>query len=316
MHRQPLPTLLVFFAAACSAHGPDAAPTPPAAPPVPLPGSRHGHRVEALPGGLLALGGFGNANAADDRGARATFWLADGAPAWRRCADMPTPRAFFASVVHDGAVLAIGKGVDHFDVATTTWQPLVAPGTLPDSHFGAALVDGRIWVLGGYPLERSAFTEVDPVARTVERREPPPGFAPGDHFHFVVALRGELHVVGGLAAATFQPQRQHFVRRGGRWRALPPPPPGLWAKFAGSAVDGERLHLFGDFGHHVFDAAAGTWQARAPAPLALVMPATVARGGSLWVIGGVTLEHEPVGLLEYRVAADRWTQHDAPREGR
>jgi N-acetylneuraminic acid mutarotase len=99
--------------------------------------------------------------------------------------------------------------------------------------------------------------------------------------------------------------------------ALQQPPAGLWAKFAGSAVVGDRLHLFGDFGHHVFDAATGQWQTRAPLPFALVMPAVVARGGSIWIVGGERLDNTPIGIVEYEIAADRWLVHAAAEwEGR
>jgi hypothetical protein len=274
--------------------------------PAPLPGPRLGHRVEIVTDGLLACGGFGNTDVGDDRGARATWWLADGTSSWRRCADMPRPRAFFGSASHGGAVYAIGDGVDRFDIGAGTWQPTIAGGVLPTSHFGVASGGGRVWVLGGYPVEHSACFEVDLERGRAERREPPPGFTPGDHFHFLAWLRGELHVMGGLDVATFQPRREHWVRRSGVWVALQQPPAGLWAKFAGSAVVGDRLHLFGDFGHHVFDAANGQWRTAAPLPFPVVMPAVVARGGSIWIVGGERLDNTPIGIVEYEIAADRW----------
>ncbi len=306
--------LLLVAATACTggarvAPPPLPAPAAAAGPPARLPDARHGHRVEVVPGGLFACGGFGDADAADDRGARAAFWLADGGARWERCADMPLPRAFFGSAATADAVFAIGDGVDRFDLRARTWNTVIAPGALPRSHFATATLGDRAFVLGGYPLERSELVAIDLVQLTTERLAPPPGFEPGDHFHFLAPLRGELHVLGGLDVATFRPRREHWVRRGGRWLALPPPPAGLWAKFAGSAVVGDRLHLFGDFGHHVFDAVTGAWQQRAPLPFVVVMPATVVRGRSLWIVGGERIDNSPVGLLEYSIDADRWTVH-------
>jgi hypothetical protein len=315
----PRPTLLLLsFAAACSVPRVDEqAPAVPA-PPVPLPDARHGHRIEAVRGALLAFGGYGDADADDERGQRAAFWLPDGGAAWTRVAPLPLPRAFFGSAATADAVFAIADGVDRFDLRTRTWSTVIAPGAvlgparLPRSHFATATLGERAFVLGGYPIENSDLLALDLREHTVERLEPPPGFLPGDHFHFLAALRGELHVAGGLDARTFSPRREHHVRRGGRWITLPPPPEGLWAKFGASAVVGDRWHVFGDFGHHVFDAAAGTWSPRAPLPFAIVMPVAVVRGGSIWIVGGGRVGGAPIDLLEYRIAADRWVE-PAPR---
>ena len=273
--------------------------------PVPLPQARHGHRVEAVSGGLLAFGGFA-ADASGERDECACFWLGPGSAQWQRRADMRHGRAFFGSAVVDGSVFAIGEGVERYDAAADRWIEVVPAGALPRSHFAAAAVGRELFVLGGYPLEQSAFFAVDTASGAVRREEPPPGFTPGDHFHFLAELGGELHCAGGLDVATFAPRREHWVRRHDAWVALPAPPAGLWAKFGGQAVTGGRWYLFGDFGAYRYDPDAQQWTACAPWGRALVMPGVVAVGDAIWIVGGMQVEGHGNVLLEYRPAQDAW----------
>jgi hypothetical protein len=312
-----LVAFLVFACAACSSPQtpePAAEPVPqPSLTPVRLPVERHGHRVERLPGGVLCCGGYAKSARGKGWDDRAVLWLGDGETEWRARAEMPVGRTFFGSAAVDGGIVAIANGIDRYDAAADLWRTCVPAGELPASHFGAAATSETAWVLGGYPLERSAFFEIDLASGKVARQEPPPGFQPGDHFHFVAALDGELHVVGGLDVKTFVARREHWIRRDGRWEAQAPPPAGLWSKFGGCAIRGGRLHLFGDFGHHVYDAAAKTWELRAPLPFPLVMPAAVVLGESIWILGGMRIEGSGPVLLCYDPAADRWEDRGAPR---
>jgi hypothetical protein len=285
-----------------SRESPDPAATAAVLRPVPLPAERHGHRVERVSGGLLCCGGFG---AGEDRGMHDTLWLAPGATHWRPRAPMIVGRAFFASVVIDDTLYAIGEGVERYDFAADRWTMIVPQGTLPRSHFAAAAVGRTIYVLGGYPVEQSGFFSVDVDRGTVRRLEPPPGFAPGDHFHLMVVIDGVLHVIGGIAGETFTLKTEHWTLGADGWRAQAAAPVGMWAKFAAQAVIGDRLFAFGDFGGYCFDAATNSWSRRAPLPLALVMPAAVVIDGTLWLIGGMRVDGiERAVFLEYDLAGD------------
>jgi hypothetical protein len=272
----------------------------------PLPHPRHGHRVEPLAGGLLVFGGFADRQGAGDRGTRETWYLPPGAARWQRRANLRTSRAFFGSAIVDGAVHAIGDGVERYDPDADRWVEVVPPGALPVSHFGAAAVGKVLWVLGGYPAERSGCHAVDLGTGAVQSIEPPPGFAPGDHFHLLHGLGGRLHVIGGLDGQEFRPRTEHWVRTATGWEQAPSPPQGLWAKFAVHGVVDGRLYVFSDAGAFCFDPREGTWSARKGPERVLVMPAVVAREGRLLVVGGVGVDGRGVALLEYDPARDRW----------
>jgi uncharacterized Zn-binding protein involved in type VI secretion len=241
------------------------------------------------------------------------LWLADGARQWERLADLPLPCAFAGSAIAGGSVFALGDGAARFDPARRVFEVLAPEGSLPQSHFAACALGDAMHVIGGFPVARSGHFVVDARTGKVAQGSPPPDFAPGDHFHFVAALGGELHVVGGLAGDTFAPRRSHHVLREGQWRTLPQPPAGLWAKFGGQAVVGGCLHVFGEFGHHRFDPRTGSWETRSPLPFLLVMPAVTVLDGTIWLVGGMRVEGAGDVLLAYDPERDTWRDGSAAR---
>jgi len=273
---------------------------------VALPAPRHGHRIERVDGGLLSFGGFGDASV-PDRETRQTFWLATGAKAWQRRADMNVGRAFFSSVTVDGVVHAIGEGVERYDAAADRWTSVLPADGLPRSHFAAAAVGRTIYVLGGYGAEGTEMSVIDLDGPKLRREAAPPGFDLGDHFHFVHALGGRLHVIGGLDGEKFEPQTEHWILTDVGWKAQPAPPPGLWAKFSVQAAVGDKLYLFGDFGAFCFDAKASSWTPRAKLEPMLVMPQAVGIEDVIWVIGGDQVEGSAGRLLlAYDIDKDSW----------
>ncbi len=271
---------------------------------VPLPHPRHGHRVEPLHGGLLAFGGSA-ARAGEDARVQ-TFWLAPGAANWERRADMVRGGSFFASVVIDGAVFAISAGVERYDFSADRWVDVMATPELPRSHHGAVALGRRILVLGGHPLASSGCLLVDVDRGSVERAAPPPGFEPGDHLHHVAVLDGAVHVVGGVGGQPFGPHARHSVRGpAGDWRTLPAPPAPTWAKFGGSVVLGDALWVTDESSTMSWRATAG-WQFGPAREPFVAMPAAVAVGGEMWLLGGM-VPSEPAARLEIlEPAAGAW----------
>ncbi len=279
---------------------------PPPAPPPPLPHGRHGHCVVPVAGGLLSVGGFSAGPAGADRGTAETWWLGPGATQWQRRADQPTGRAFFAAVEWNGAVFALGDGVDRYDVQEDRWTPLSQPGVLPVSHLAAAALDGTAVVLGGFPLERSGCHAVDLRTGAVRPLPPPPGFAPGDHLHVMHRLGDGVRVIGGLDGATFTPQSTHHIWDGAGWRAGAPPPLPLWAKFAVHGVVDGVLVIAAENGACRYDAGRDQWLPCPPPPQVLAMPATVAWGGLLVGLGGLDLAGGHGTVLVFDPPAGRW----------
>jgi hypothetical protein len=291
------------------------APTPAAtAPPAALPERRHGHRIERVAGGYLCIGGHPR-GAGTERGPHQTLWLADGDDTWRRRADCPQPHTFFGSGVHAGDVVAIGASVERYDAATDRWHQLVpADGRLPRSHFGACVLDGSAWVLGGFPEVATGFHEVDLVTGSVTAHAPPPTFAHGDHFHFVCSLGGELHVLGGIDSDVSDMLREHWVRRDGDWVRIDDCPHGLWAKFTGHVVHRGSLWLLGGLPGNLsyrYRPDTATWTEHAGPPAQAAMPVAVATDDALWIVGGMPIEGRSNILWRYDLATDTWDVRSA-----
>ncbi len=305
-HTSPWTTVTGLLLVACHA------PPQPTPDPISLPHIRHGHCVVPLPGGLLCVGGYGHGADHEERGTRQTFWLADGAAEWSPRAAMQRGHTFFATAVIDDTAFAVGDGVERYEQQADRWVEVIEPGTLPRSHFAACAHAGSIYVLGGFPLERAGMQRVDVATGKATGLPPPPGFGPGDHFHLLVSLGGELHAIGGLDGESFQPKAEHHVLRKGAWSTLAPPPVGIWTKFAAHAVHGGKLYVFGEFGGWCLDPATGVWSQRRPLPCMLAMPATVALGANLWVIGGMAVDKPRNLLLRYAVGEDAWFDVERP----
>lgn len=289
-----LPLLLVLLAA-CGA-------SPPMAPTA-LPEMRHGHRIERLEHGYLCFGGFGRSTDGD-RGTRACSMLRDGSREWQPRQPLNHGHAFFASATIDGVVYAIGEAVERYDAQRDTWRVLVEPGHLPRSHFGAAAVGDKIYVLGGFPKIGTGFHVVDTGNGTVSEAAAPPSFTHGDHFHFVCSLAGELHVLGGIGNNGMH--TAHWVRRDEAWQRLADCPEGLWTKFAAHAVHDDKLYLFSEAGGFCYDPADATWRPRARPPHMVAMPAAVATGNSIWVVGGIQVKQRTNVFWRYDISEDRF----------
>lgn len=274
-------------------------------PPVALPGIRHGHRIEALADGYLCMGGFAR-RAGNDRGARRTSFLPAGEQQWQAREPLNYGHAFFASARIGETVYAIGEAVERYDAMNDKWHVVVPPGRLPRSHFGAATIGHKIFVLGGFPKVGTGFSIVDVRTGSVIEAAPPPSFAHGDHLHFVCELHQELHVFGGIDGEDSSMHTSHWVRRNDAWHALPDCPEGLWTKFAALMPHNGKLYLFGDFGGWCYDPQKQTWQRRASMPHILAMPATVATTYSIWVVGGMQVKRRSNVLWRHDLANDQW----------
>lgn len=271
-------------------------------------GARHGHRIEGVGNSLVAIGGFEAGSEALDRGAAHTWQMNAGPGPWRKGADMPTPRAFFCSAVVGGRVLAIGKGIDAYDPACDRWETLLPQGAVPDSHFAAAALGNRVYILGGFPTCSGGCVGFDLGSRALFDPPEPPGFETGDHLHIMTALRGEIHVIGGLDGKSFSPKAEHWVLRNGSWEKGTPPPVGLWAKFAIVQSCDPVLYIFEGAKGWRYDAAADRWTALTGPGRVLVMPASVAIGQRIFVLGGMPVDSgSPAGVWEYSIASDHWT---------
>ena len=188
------------------------------------------------------------------------------------------------------------------------WTPR-APLPTPRYSLGAAVVDGKVYAVGGLDSGPLATVEMyDPATDTWTPRAamPTPRFDLG-----VAALDGKVYAVGGngpngqrlRTVEVYDPTTDTWTTRA----PLPLPR----AALALAALDGKLYAVGGaragyQAGVEVYDPATDTWTSRAPLPAGREYLAVVAQGGNLVAVGGYN--GAPSGEADaYDPLADRWT---------
>jgi hypothetical protein len=214
----------------------------------------------AVGGKLYIIGGFQGATFSPTGAVRV---YDPAGHSWNDGASMPTPRGALAVAVLDGKIHAIGGNAatgaalqphEHgaperdnsvgthevYDPAANTWTRL-APLPTPRNHLGAAVIAGRIHVVGGRvpgDMELTTHEIYDPATGSWTAGPPMPTGRSGIA---VVAHRERLYVFGGetvrwLRSRTFD-EAERFDPATGRWEALPPMPTARHGLGAASVAD-------------------------------------------------------------------------------
>lgn len=221
--------------------------------------------------------------------------------------------------------------VSRFDPATGAWT---AVADLPARmhHANAAVVDGRIWVLGflgglDFGADPRGFIYDPGSDEWTPGPSMPEGFGRGAAG--TVAIDGTIYIVGGLSSRAVYPFVHAYDTVAEEWTRLPDLPTER-DHMAIGAVNGQIVVAggrAGAIGSHVdrvdiFDPAVGEWTTGAAMPTSRGGGAAAVVGGELFVIGGEGNPALATGVYDqveaYDVAADRWRSLDPmpnPRHG-
>ena len=220
---------------------------------------------------------------------------------WERLPDLPVPlNHHAAAVVEDvlyvmGGAAEFGSGMqDRAEVyaltpGATEWGER-AP--MPEARWGhgAAVVDGRIYVVGGRQSEDRALLIYDPQVDQWELGPDVP--TPRDHLG-VVALDGLLYTIGGRVGLENVGNVEVFDPQAHTWTSLIPLPTAR-SGMAVAVVNG-RIHTAGGEDlqtgevfdtHEVYDPEAQEWIAAPPLLQATHGAAGFALDAGFLVVGG------------------------------
>ncbi len=228
---------------------------------------------------------------------------------WSQGAGIPTPREHLAAAADGKYLYAVGgrnlspdknsAALERYDPAADTWQRLPEMPTARGG-LGAALVDGRLFAVGGETTTRALGTvESYDVARRAWSRAP--AMRSPRHGIAVAAVGRSLYALGGApkpghasAVATAEATRLVRARSTGAstWRRLAAMPSAR-QNMAGTVLDG-TIWVVGGLGagstasHRVegYDPVIGGWKSAPALPVRLHHEMVVTYKGEIVVIGG------------------------------
>ncbi|HEX2808159.1 MAG TPA: kelch repeat-containing protein, partial [Kineosporiaceae bacterium] len=197
-----------------------------------------------------------------------------------------------------------------------TWRTETAMPT-PVQQVGTAVLDGRIWVIGGLAngVATAKTLIYDPAIQTWT---PGPDLPLPLHHAMAVNYQGELVVIGGFIAQGTQltaitSNQVYRLRDGLHWESWSPL---HHARGAGAAgVIGNRIVVVGGAAGgllvpstEIFDGTS--WHDGAPVPIPGDHLAAVSDGSALYAVGGrnLTANLNSAALHRYDLAGDRWTR--------
>ncbi len=267
---------------------------------------------------------------------------------WVQKASMPTPRHDLQAITVGREIYAIsGAGdetvhaVEIYDVATDTWR---AGPPIPTQRgwFGAALLDGKIYAVGGKRVRPAAEKEasgqdhnfdirdsvevLDLQAQTWSSVEslsrPRAGL-------LATVCKGEIYAIGGNAmddpkhsGSVHLDRIEIFDPQTGHWSMGAPLP----VKRQGPAVAtvDDKIYVTAGIGskgdekagalsdHQVFDPDTQEWSELAPIPTPRCDPGVVAVGRKIYTFGGWGGSQSYHTVVEvYDIDADSWSTEES-----
>jgi N-acetylneuraminic acid mutarotase len=244
---------------------------------------------------------------------------------WRTHAPLPVARTEVAATAFGDEIVVAGgfvesggstRRVDFYEPSSDTWRsgPELPAGV---NHAAATVARGRLYVLGGYGAERSAFVLSGNDWKTLSL--PSPRAAAG-----AAGVRGTVYVVGGVGENGNARSMLAYETRTGRWRTLPGPRPRQHLAVAATrgriyAIAGRTSGLNTNF-TLVESWAPGEkrWRREAPVPEARGGTGAAAIGSTIVSVGGEAPGGTVRSVYAYDVVRRRWrrlTDLPTPRHG-
>jgi len=229
----------------------------------------------------------------------------------------PAALAILAAVVTSACLGITTDSLAPLDINTPgSWQR-VAPMPTARQEVAVAVLDERIYVIGGFGPGAAPVATVEMYNPATDAWATLAPLPTPTHHPAAATVGGRLFVVGGFTGGrlswTAQPTVFEYDPTHDTWstRAPLPSPRGALA----IAAVGDQLHAVGGSAdtvtaaHEIYDPATDRWRVARPMLTARDHLAAVAFQGRLWAIGGRTsLAGTQYASVEiYDPGSDRWT---------
>ena len=235
---------------------------------------------------------------------------------WVSRAQMPTPRERLAVAIHEDKMYAIAGdtpggvtgAVEIYDPGDNTWR-VGAPKPTPVSNVAAAVVDGLIYVPGGYTSagEVITTTEVyDPANDTWDTKAPLP--APLCAYA-IAAIDGKLFVFGGWDGDSYVASVYKYDPQEDGWTAKTVM--SMARGFAAAGAVEDKVYVVGGYDGTTEFALCEEYDPAKDAgtgvPWTIKAPMSVGRGGLGVVVVGKNLYAIGGGWQSYLVYNERYS---------
>lgn len=275
-----------------------------------MPTARAGVRTALMGGKVFVLGGFifgeprgPSGNRELDRPVGAVEVYDPAGDKWSAAAPLPATGSLGVGVAGQTLFAVVGKAraLFAYDAMRDRWESRQElPLALND--FGAASVNGRLYVIGGATdgaMRSGVVLEYDPAAGRWSRRADMPTHR---HALTVLALKDKIYALGGVPGGMGKtPAVEEYDPQADRWTAKTPLPDAV--AYSSAVAQGDRLYVFGGGARpgaliQVYDSVANTW-ATIPNAFPAAMASAVAEvEGRVYRFGGWALGRPPALLRE------------------
>jgi len=198
--------------------------------------------------------------------------------------------------------------VEIYDTPSNTWR---AGADLPSplSESAAAVLDGKIYVLGGCPASNTMFTFDTQTGTTWAAAAP---MRTGREGAAAAVVGGRLYAIGGYAGVTLS-SVEAFDPQTGAWAEMAPMPTGRYA--AGAAVLDGKIYVAGGYcgdtlisTFEVYDPQTNTWATAPPMTTRRVYHGVAVLHGKIYAVGGDTGGSDPLRSAEvYDPQTNSWS---------
>ena len=262
-----------------------------------------------------------------------SLWMHRLSPGWLVGDSMPVALGEAVGGIIAEQLLMLGRGPRQtlaLDLRSGRWLPTERYARRPalNSGHAAEVVDGKLYLLGGYGRSATLVQVFDPLSNQWSYGPDMP-FQAGASASAVIG--GHIYVVGGTVGDTVTGSAAKFDPRRGIWSSIAAMP--VPRSHAGYGTDGVKLYVFGGRGPTggaaaqgaddvlVYDPVTNTWTGSRTGPLSPAplpqgrrgLGKAVFTGGKFWVFGGEALDAPDAtrdGILDridiYDPVVNRW----------
>jgi hypothetical protein len=188
-----------------------------------------------------------------------------------------------------------GRQVFAYDIAGRRWRSAPPLPRVLYNH-SAVTVGDRIYVLGGYDTQGHELRGVYVFDRGKWRSSAP--LPRPVHAFGAVVFNGEIWVIGGRRGERQLREVWIFDPRTGRWRPGPTMPKPM--ELLGATVVGDQIHAVWERTYQIYGAKTGRWRQGPPPLVPRHALSLFYVDGSLYAIGGCTLNLRDSAAVETR----------------